>query len=343
MPTLYLIEQNTTLRKTSDSLRLCKKPSSLKKSAYVSQEEVLLELPCSDIDQVMIFGNVQVTTQALHELLEHGIEVSLFSFSGKLLGQVTPPKTKNINLRLDQFNKYNKKQFHLKIAKSIVTQKIYSIQKILREFHKNHPDAFDLQDISSLPEIIERVKNAITLDSLLGFEGSASAIYFKLFGKMIKPPWKFDGRNRRPPKDPVNAVLSFGYVVVGSELQSLLDGIGFDPYLGFYHSIHYGRPSLALDLLEEFRHSFVDRLTLNLFNRHTFTESDFYNPPGGGVYMNTEGKKKFFVQYEKMLGEYVGASSVNIQKTGIRSVFQNQIHLLAKAIQQDIPYKPWSG
>jgi CRISP-associated protein Cas1 len=160
---------------------------------------------------------------------------------------------------------------------------------------------------------------------------------------MIRPPWKFDGRNRRPPKDPVNAVLSFAYVVVGSEIQSLLDGIGFDPYLGFYHSIHYGRPSLALDLLEEFRHSFVDRLILKLFNRHTFTESDFYNPPAGGVYMNTEGKKKFFVQYEKMLGDYVSASSVNIQKTGIRSVFQKQIHLLAKAIQQDIPYKPWSG
>ena len=156
---------------------------------------------------------------------------------------------------------------------------------------------------------------------------------------MLKAPWTFTGRTRRPPKDPVNAVLSFGYVIVGAEIQSLLDGVGFDPFLGFYHQTSYGRPGLALDLLEEFRHCLVDRLALSLFNMGILNENDFYNPPNGGVYLNTAGKSKFFRQYEKMLGQLTAPTDTEGTKKGFRSLFQKQINALNKTIQQDQPYQ----
>jgi len=156
---------------------------------------------------------------------------------------------------------------------------------------------------------------------------------------MLKTPWEFATRTKRPPKDPVNAVLSYGYVIVTAELQSLLDGIGFDPYLGFYHQIRYGRPSLALDLVEEFRHCLIDRLALTLFNTEVFDEQDFFKPGSGGIYLSLTGKKKFFKQFEKMLGQFDSAT-LQDEKTGFRKLFQQQVAALVNTVQNDVPYKP---
>ena len=149
------------------------------------------------------------------------------------------------------------------------------------------------------------------------------------------------GFRRRPLRDPVNAVLSYGYVIVGSEIQALLDGVGFDPYLGFYHAVAYGRPGLALDLLEEFRHPLVDRLALNLFNRGILTQEDFVDRGKNGVYLNSSGKRKFFVHYEKMLGK---PSVLNAgMGTTFRAVFQQQIAALMKTVLEGIPYHPFNA
>jgi len=339
MATLYLIEQNSVLRKTSDRLTLCKRPEHARKSPGVRIEDILLELPCEDVDQVMLFGNVQVTTQALHQLLEHGIELAIFTFTGKLLGQLTPPKTKNIHLRIAQFRKYDDLAFALKLSQTIVKAKINNGLAIVRKHQANHPQLFTDAELTQLEGLMQRADKAAALDELRGYEGAATAAYFKLFSRMLNPPWQFQTRTRRPPKDPVNAVLSFGYVIVGAQLQSLLDGIGFDPYLGFYHAIEYGRPSLALDLLEEFRHSLVDRLALNLFNLNIVSESDFYRPPDGGVYLNTAGKQKFFKHFEQMVGEFHSAASAADKPTAFRALFQKQVQSLANAVQKDLLYQ----
>ncbi|MDW7679423.1 MAG: CRISPR-associated endonuclease Cas1 [bacterium] len=341
MATLYLLEQNTILRKTSDRLRLCRMRTPGERRSHVTQGEVLLELPCADIDQVMLFGNVQVTTQALQELLQHGIEISLFTRSGKLLGQLTPPKTKNILLRIDQFKRHQDQNFRLNLARHIVVTKISNMMTILKMHQANYPGTFSADQLNQLENLSNQTTAIDKNSSLLGIEGTATAHYFRLFGRMFKPPWKFEGRTRRPPKDPVNAVLSFGYVLVGAELHSLLDGIGFDPYLGFYHTVKYGRPSLALDLLEEFRHSLVDRLTLNLFNLGILKTEDFDSlPRGDGVYLGTTGKKKFFIQYEKMLGQYQSDTDPADKKPGFRAIFQKRIYELAKLIRLDSSQSP---
>lgn len=341
MATLYLIEQNTVLRKTSERLRLCCKPSRWDRSPGVRVDDILLELPCADIDQVMLFGNVQVTTQALQQLLTHGIELSIFTLSGKLLGQLTPPKTKNIHLRIAQFEKHKDDGFIFNLGKKIVQSKIGNALAILRQHRWNYPDIYSDHELNTIENFMNRLTTAATLEELRGLEGAATAAYFKLFGRMLKPPWQFKTRTRRPPQDPVNAVLSFGYVIVGSELQSLMDGVGFDPYLGYYHSIDYGRPSLALDLLEEFRHPLVDRLALNLFNLNILNESDFFSPPRGGVYLNISGKKKFFEHYEQMLGEYASATDLADKPKSFRTIFQKQVQALANTVQKGGLYKPF--
>ncbi len=274
-------------------------------------------------------------------MLQHGIEFALFTFSGKLLGQLTPPQTKNIPLRIAQFRRRDDGAFCLRLAKALVRNKIGNAAGMLREHRKNHPESLALAEIDAIETLAERAENAANLDSLRGYEGSATAAYFKALGRMFLPPWQFAARTRRPPQDPVNAVLSFGYVIVGAELQALLDGAGFDPYLGFYHTVEYGRPGLALDLLEEFRHPLVDRLALNLFNLGSMTQQDFAAQPEGGIYLNTAGKKKFFQQYERMLGEWAADTDSADKPRSFRAAFQDQIAKLGKAVVDGAAYLPF--
>jgi CRISPR-associated protein Cas1 len=282
-----------------------------------------------------------LTTPALWELAEHGIEIAFFTQSGKLLCQLTSPWPKNLPLREAQWRRRFEPEFVLRFSKSIVIGKLNNALAVIHDFRSNHPELDCATELSAIETARTKAESAAGLDSLLGLEGSATAAYFKVLGRMFMPPWQFTTRTRRPPKDPVNAVLSFGYVVVGNELQALLDGFGFDPYLGFYHAVEYGRPGLALDLLEEFRHPLVDRLALNLFNLGSLTGADFAHESNGGVYLNTAGKKKFFLQYERMLGELAGATDPAGKPRGFRAIFQNQVAALMKAMQHNIDYAPF--
>ncbi|RMG21470.1 MAG: CRISPR-associated endonuclease Cas1 [Methanobacteriota archaeon] len=344
MATLYLIEQNSILRKRGNRLLVCKRPPASRRYSAVLQKDIIRDLPAADVDHVMLFGNIQVTTSALHLLLEKGIELAIFKYGGELLGQLTPPMGKNIPLRIRQFECYRDPEFILGFSRDIVSAKIKNALEFLRQFHWNHPEAFEMKELNILEEMVEKAKQVTDLDNLLGIEGAAAAHYFKLYGTVIRPPWQFTGRSKRPPRDPVNAVLSFGYVIVCSQLQMLLDGMGLDPYLGFYHQVDYGRPGLALDLLEEFRHPLIDRLTATLFNKGVFEQSDFYHPISTAkhgeraVYLNTSGKRKFFLHYENALNEITPDVKTG---DGFFPIFQCQVNNLIHAIQNNSPYAPY--
>jgi len=339
MATLYLTKQNTILRKTGKRLIYCTKPPGGSARPGVRQTEILLDLPCEDIDHVMIFGNVQLTTQAMQHLLINGIETALFSIHGQLLGQITPPAAKNILLRKAQYDRYNDETFRLSFSKNLVKQKIdYSVQ-LLKEFRHNHPESFADKAIDPIVEAGEHSQKAESLQQLLGHEGAASAQYFKLLGQLLPKEFCFQHRTRRPPKDAANAVLSLGYVIVTSELRAILDGIGFDPYLGFYHEIDYGRPSLALDLVELFRHAFIDRLMLRLFNLRMLNHDDFETVARGGVYLANSGKRTFFEHYEEMAGSYRDEADMKA-KSGFREYFRKQVNILMKTVadNEDFSY-----
>jgi CRISPR-associated protein Cas1 len=171
---------------------------------------------------------------------------------------------------------------------------------------------------------------------LRGVEGSAAAAYFRGFASWVPRQLGFAGRQRRPPRDPVNSLLSFGYVIVSHELQSLLDGIGFDPFIGFLHRLDYGRPSLALDLLEEFRPALVDRFTANLLNLGVIQVKDFQRTPEGGLYLSREGKKRYFAEYEKFLNQ---PFALEDGSATFRELFRRQAERLAAALTRGETYE----
>lgn len=329
MANLYLTEQNSILRKTGDRLIVEK------------DDQVLLDVQCHKIDAVLIFGNIQFTTQAVHELFEHGIEMAIHTRSGRLVGQLTSPTTKNIALRIKQFAKYEDTAFRTRLAKEIVTGKINNCLHLMREFSYNHSDIDLAAETASLKGKLAAVTSADGLEQLLGMEGDAAKIYFQGFAKMMLGDFPFPGRKKRPPTDPVNAVLSLSYTMVFNEISSLLDGLGFDPYLGYLHSVTYGRASLAADLMEEFRAPVADRLTLRLLNNHIFTPDDFQTNPGNnGIYFKRDSLKRYFAEYEKMLNEEFQPLANGV--TTLRKCFRLQAEKMGVVIRDDVSYLPFS-
>jgi len=329
MANLYITEQGSVLRKTGNRLLVEK------------DEEILLDVPCDKIDAVLIFGNVQVTTQCIREILEHGVELAILTRSGsKIVGQITSPATKNIELRVEQFKKYWDDPFRLALAKIIVRGKISNSLNLMRTFSYNHPDIDLAPEMAGIQSALSTLEHAADSNALMGMEGNAARVYFSGFGKMILGEFTFAGRRKHPAPDPVNALLSFGYTLVFNEIMSLLDGLGFDPYLGYFHNVEYGRASLASDLVEEFRAS-VDRFTLYLMNDRIFKPPDFFvNPKGEGIYLTREALKTYFVHYERYINrEFVHPDHA---KTSLRKCFRMQAERLAALLRSGNEYRTFN-
>lgn len=330
MPYLYVIEQGAVVRKAGERVVVCK------------ERQELLDVPIHKVDGIMVFGNVGITTPALSVLLDRGVEVALFTRRGRLKGQLTPVKSKNILLRMEQFRRYQDANFRLGMSRTIVTAKIWNSLTLVRQFLGNHPDVDCRAEVVHLEEQLQRAQHAMTLAESTGQEGAAGRAYFEAFGKMCLGALAFGGRRRRPPTDPVNALLSFGYVLVFNEIQSLLDGMGFDPYIGFFHEVDYGRASLAADLLEEFRQPIVDRLVLRLVNLRIVQAEDFTRDPlGGGVRLALGSLKTFFVHYEEMMNKEAVRASDGRQHS-YRRCIRVQAEALARTVADPlIPYVPF--
>lgn len=327
MANLYLTEQGSVLRKTGNRIVVEK------------DEKVLLDVPCSKIDAVLIFGNVQFTTQAVHELFEHGIEMSILTRSGRIIGQLVSPFTKNIELRILQFQQYFDMNRRLNISRTIVKGKVTNGLNLVRTFSYNHPEVTLRDEMDTLNTRLNEAGQAGAIEQLMGTEGAAARTYFSALGKMILGEYVFTGRVKHPPPDPVNALLSFGYTLVFNEIMSLLDGLGFDPYLGFFHDVRYGRASLASDLVEEFRAS-VDRFTLFLINNRVITKDDFYQNPKGGMYLNRDSLMKYLAQYEQNITREFKDPGTGTA-TNLRKCLRGQAEKLAVCLKTDSVYHPF--
>lgn len=328
MANLYVTEQNSVLRKTGDRLIVQK------------ENQTLLDVQCHKIEAVLIFGNVQFTTQVVHELFEHGIEMAILTRTGRLIGQITSPSPKNIFLRIAQFKKYEDPAFRLALAKAIVAGKIANSVNLVRRFAYNHPEVDLAPELERMDASARSLEDAGSPGQLNGIEGGAAKSYFAAFGKMMLGDFTFSGRKKRPAPDPVNAMLSLTYTLIFNDIASLLDGLGFDPYLGYYHESDYGRASLAADLMEEFRAPAGDRLTLYLANNRIFKPDDFYANPKGGVYFNKNAIKRYFAEYEKMINQEFAHPETE-EKTTLRKAFRLQAEKMARVIQNDEVYRPF--
>ncbi|MBN1271079.1 MAG: CRISPR-associated endonuclease Cas1 [Candidatus Aminicenantes bacterium] len=329
MAFLYLTEQGSYLRKVGDRIIVKK------------DEKVLLDVPCHKIDAVLIFGNVQFSTQLIGKLLKQGIELALLTKNGRLKGQITSPATKNITLRMNQFDRYRDDKFRLDLSRTIVSAKIRNCVNIIKSFSYNHPEIDFDKEIRLLLPLIKKARKAGEFSTLLGDEGIAGRYYWQSFRKMILGEFYFHGRQKNPPPDPVNALLSLGYTMVYNEILSLLDGIGFDPFLGYFHQTRYGHASLASDILEEFR-ACVDRFTLSLINNKVFSPLDFHElPKKPGVYLSKDSLKKYFAQFEKMMTKEFFLSKSE-ERTNLRKCLRLQARRIADCIQGKSPYIPYN-
>ncbi|MEW6365729.1 MAG: CRISPR-associated endonuclease Cas1 [Acidobacteriota bacterium] len=325
---MYVQEQGAVVGKRDEALVV-----------KVRGQEVA-EVPLLQISHLALFGNVQTTTQALRELCSRGQAVCYFSSGGYFYGITHDIGSRNVDLRRAQFRKADDPAVCLALGRRIAWAKVRNQRTLLR---RNSTSVSD-QDLRDLDRLADAARAAETPETLLGCEGAAARIYFGNFGSMLKTGdetsvvFHFDGRNRRPPRDPVNALLSLCYALLAKDCTVTLLAVGFDPYLGFYHTAHHGRPSLALDLMEEFRPLIADSVVITVINNGEVGPGDFVRA-GGAVSLKPAARKTLIQAYERRMDQAI-SHPVFGYKASYRKTLEVQSRLLARYLSGEISEWP---
>lgn len=305
-----------------------------------AKNEKVGEARIFETSHVAIFGNVQVSTQAMQEMCSRGIPLTLFTTGGWYYGSATGMAHKNVELRIAQYAATADQNKSLALAREMIAAKIDNCRTLLMRNHQNLPDKIS----GDLKRYSDSARTANEAGSLLGIEGMAARTYFSVFDGMLKnnagESWAFDfnGRNRRPPLDPVNALLSYAYALLVKDITVTLFAVGFDPYLGSYHALRYGRPSLALDLMEEFRPIVADSVVIWIINNRVLSDGDFIKR-GKAVALNPEARKKFISAYERRLDALI-THPVFGYRISYRRVLEVQARLLGRFLTGEIAEYP---
>ena len=337
------MEQNATVSKEGGRL-IIKKEGEVTKTIHLFK-----------LEQIVLFGNIFLTPAVIRYLLKEGIDTAFMTKRGKYLGRLQSALGKNILLRREQFRKIEDENFCLKTAKAIVRGKIANLRTVLLRLNRTRENIKLDDQILSLRNLISKVDDVEDMDSLRGYEGKATALYFDGLSKgFLTDEFEFKGRVRRPPTDPVNALLSFGYTLLLNQVIASVNLVGLDPYLGTLHSMDYGRPSLALDLMEEWRPIIVDTLVLSVINLKSLNPSDFEEGPSGDleaeegeeaipkapVVLTDLGFRKFITQYERKMNEKVQYPLTKEQLT-YRDCIREQVRHFARYLKgEEEEYKP---
>lgn len=336
---LYLQEPGAHVGKRSEHLVVRKDGAEIQR------------VPIAAVRQVVVFGNVQVSTQALECLATLEVPVVYMTGYGRFVAALQPAPTKNVALRVNQFKLFADPQRALALAREVVRAKVSNQRTLLmRSLRSRAPEesangaegarGSDEPAAREMAELLARLDRVTDPAVLLGTEGQAANLYFSQFGRMLKAPapgrgFDFKGRNRRPPRDPVNALLSFGYALLVKDCFSALCTVGFDPYCGFFHAGQHGKPSLALDLMEEFRAVIVDSVVLTLINTGILTPEDFLTY-GEACQLTESGRKRFFQAYEQRRCTVV-THPVFGYRMSYGRMLEVQARMLAAHVRGDIP------
>ncbi len=289
MPTLYVTEPGARIEKEYKRILVMSK-----------DEEPLFSAPLVHVSDVVIVGSVGVTTQAMLSLLEAGVSFSIVSRAGKLLGRLLPPSEGNIFLRRAQYKRAADPAFCFPIAKAIVLGKLKNQRTFAKRILRANPE-ISKKAMAQLDRTIAEAESEMDLERLRGREGIGAKAYFEILRAALPKEWEFKTRSRRPPKDPANALLSLGYSLLTQNMMTALEVAGLDPYDGFFHADVYGRPALALDLVEEFRSLIVDSVVLTVTKNRIITPDELEPGPEGGYYLKPRTLKTFLAKYNARL------------------------------------------
>ena len=360
MSTLYLTEEYSLVRRDSEDMLLVQIPERQGKDGVMPSPACKERIPLVKIDEVVVLGEVTLTASAIHLLLEREIEITFLGYYGQFKGRLSPPFSKNAVLRMAQYRAHQDMTTRCELARRFVIGKLMNQRTMLQRYQRRQSDAEMRQEIEQMATLLRQLA-ALPLDSthvphklasgdnriagtlletILGMEGAGSAAYFRCFGKLLSDPrqWPFPGRVKRPPTDPVNALLSFGYALLTHKVASAVQLVGFDHYVGYLHSAVYGRPALALDLMEEFRPIIVDSVVLTLLNKRMLMPNDFVVELGA-YRLKDERRKVFFTQFEERLNEEVIHPLFGYKVT-YRRCLELQGRLLAKVLTGEIDEYP---
>lgn len=327
--TLYIFTQGAYLRKESETV------------IVRIDRQTKTRLPLLNIGAIACFGRVGISPQLMGYCGEHGIAITFMNEQGRFLASVNGFTPGNVLLRREQYRRADNPEAAKMIARSCILGKLANYRTVLRRAVRDQPES---EATARLERIANRIDMAIrttavslSLDQWRGMEGEFSAEYFSVFNDLItanKNEFVFSGRTRRPPQDRVNAMLSFLYSMLTNDLRSACEAAGLDAAVGFLHRDRPGRPSLALDLMEEFRPVLVDRLVLSLINRGQVRASGFIDDPGNGIRMNEVTRKAIVAAYQKRKQETVTHPYLNDKMT-LGLVPHIQARLLARHLRRD--------
>lgn len=340
MPPLYVTVQGAKLRYQGRRLVVEK------------DGEEISTIPAAHVEQVLIFGNVTVTTPALSFLLDRGISTVFLTVDGRYKGRLEGPVGGNGPLRLLQYRRVGDSAWALETAREIVRAKLHNMRTLLRRYARRAesseatPSAREQllgAAADELTVLIERAGRCRSVLSLSGVEGRGTAAYFAVFRYLLnRPGWSFEKRVRHPPGDPVNALLSLGYTVLMHNVESAVRAVGLDPYLGFLHQVEYNRPSLALDLMEPFRPVVADSVVLRCINNGIILPEHFVTDPEGPypVRLTEEGRARFIRELEARLNlEFRDPESG--ERVTYRRYFELQARQLARCLQSGDRFRPF--
>lgn len=326
---LYLQEPGSHVGKRSETLVVRKDGAELSR------------IPMHSVRQVVVFGNVQLSTQALETLAANDVPVAYVTGYGRFIGSFVPAMPKNVGLREAQFRRFAEAAECLKLSKAAVRAKLTNQRALLMRSLRGEDKERGSQESAArgMADLLKKVESAASVESLLGLEGMGAALYFGEFGRFLKATpgegFDFRTRNRRPPRDPVNALLSFAYAMLAKDCFTAVSAVGFDPYKGFFHSSRHGKPSLALDLCEEFRPVIADSVVLRLVNNEMVTKADFVSWEGA-CSLTEEGRKAFFRAYETRKSELV-THPVYGYKMSYGRMLEVQARMLAAYVRGTVP------
>lgn len=323
---LYVQEQGASVRLAGDRL------------VVTRREEGALEARLSNTSSVNLYGNVQVTAAALRRLMDDGVPVAFHSSGGWFVGRAVGTDPKNVELRLAQYRATTDEAFRLRHARCLVASKILNCRALLRRNHEGDCAV----TLGELKQLARKAREAPSLEALLGLEGTAARAYFQAFSGMIKDDrlatFDFERRNRRPPTDPVNALLSFCYGMLTRACALALASVGLDPLLGLYHRPHFGRPSLALDLMEEFRPVLADSTVIGAINTGVIQADDFTSG-AGAVAMKDPGRRRLILAFERRLDQLV-THPIFDYRVSYRRVLEVQARLVGRLMLGELESYP---
>jgi CRISPR-associated protein Cas1 len=309
-------------------------------------DAIIARCPFHNLQDVVLFSYLGMSPKLLERCMKYGIGVAYLSPNGRLIARLKGMSTGNILLRRTQYRVADDPLQSLEIVRNIIAAKLYNekwtVERYIRQYSQRiQTDHLQLSS-QKLTEMMEKVKQAESIDMLRGLEGSAQVVYFSCFDAMIlnqKEDFQFGIRSRRPPRNRVNALLSFLYAVLSNDVASALETAGLDAYVGFMHVDRPGRVSLALDLVEELRATVVDRLVLSLINKKVVEAADFNVESNGAVMLNDEGRRKVIVKWQERKKENITHPYLN-EKISWGLVPFIQSSLLARYLRHDLDAYP---